>query len=242
MGLYHTRTIMYQESGSGFIYKTKINNILKSAGLQPKNFSTKKNDPDSVDSVIIIRNQNYNIEIKKNLADVDFGFAYLTYNPNSNRWLIAGANDSMNNILEINKINEQINQKWSHLGPPKLFTVEKSKFTFKDSYYDFNRFKPFFVRIPSDSISKYYNGKNTYYMQIGGRGLYYMNSNIAAIENLVELKMEVRLQVRLKRNKSNPPDDYTFSVAMRAVLGTLVNTESNLEDQTFLTALASMNK
>lgn len=236
------RTIMYQESGSGNIYKTKINRILKSAGLQPKNFSPKKNDPNSVDSVVIIREQNYNIEIKRNLADVDFGFAYLTYNPNNNRWLIAGANDSMNDILEANKISEEINQKWSHLGSPKLFTVDKSKFTFKDAYYDFNTFKPFFIRIPSDSISKYYNGKNTYYMQIGGRGLYYMNANIARIPNLVELKMEVRLQIRLKRNRSNPANDYTFSVAMRAVLGTLVNTEYDLEDQTFLTTLSSMNK
>lgn len=233
---------MYQESGSGNVYKTKINRILKGAGLQAKNYNPKKNDPNSVDSVVIIREQNYNIEIKKNLSDVDFGFAYLSYNPNNYRWVVAGANSSMNDILEANKINEQINQKWSHLGPPKLFTVEPDEFTFKDAYYDFNKFKPFFLRIPSDSISRYYNGKNTYYIQIGGHGFYYMNSNIARISNLVELKMEVRLQVRLKRNKSNPSNEYSFSVAMRAVPGTLVNTESDLEDQSFLTSLASMNK
>jgi hypothetical protein len=233
---------MYQESGSGYIYKTKINRILKSAGLQPKNFNPRKNDPNSIDSVVIVREQSYNIEVKRNLSDVDFGFAYLSYNANNNKWFVAGANDSMNAILDANKINEQINQKWSHLGPPKLFTVEEDKFTFKDAYYDFNKFKPFFLRIPSDSISKYYNGKNTYYMQIGGHGFYYMNANVARVNNLVDLKMEVRLQVRVKRNKSNPPNDYTFSVAMRAVPGTLANTENDLEDPTFLTAISSMSK
>jgi hypothetical protein len=233
---------MYQESGSGYIYKTKINRILKSAGLQPRNFNPKKSDPNSIDGVFVINEQSYNIEVKRNLADVDFGFASLTYNSNNNRWIIMSANESMNSILSINKVEDQINQKWSHLGPPKRFTVESDEFSFKDAYYDFNKFKPFFLRISSDSISKYYNGKNTYYMQIGGHGFYYMNANLARISNLVELKLEVRLQVRLKRNRSSPPNDYTFSVAMRAVPGTLVNTENDLEDPTFLTAVSSMNK
>ena len=233
---------MYQESGSGYTYKTKIGRILKNAGLQPRNFNPKKNDPTSIDSIIVINGQNYNIEIKNNLSDVDFGYASLMYDPNNYRLRIQGSNDSMSNILATNKIEDQINQRWSILGPPKKFTVSEDEFTFKDAYYDFNKFKPFFLRIPHDSVSKYYNGKNTYYMQIGGRGFYFMNANPARISSMVDLSLEVRVQVRLKRNRSYPANDYTFSLSMRAVPGTLVNTENDIEDETFITKISSMNK
>lgn len=231
---------MYQESGSRFTYKTKVNRILKNAGLQPRNFNPKKNDP--IDGIFVINGQNYNLEIKNNLSDVDFGYASLMYDPNNYRWRIQGSNESMNSILASNKIEEQINQKWSGLGAPKKFSIPEDEFTFKDAYYDFNKFKPFFIRVPHGSVSKYYNGKNTYYIQIGGRGFYYMNANPARIADMVDLSLEVRVQVRVKRNSSYPANDYTFSLSMRAVPGTLVNTENNIEEEAFITKISSMNK
>ena len=59
---------------------------------------------------------------------------------------------------------------------------------------------------------------------------------------MIDLSLEVRVQVRLKRNRSYPANDYTFSLSMRAVPGTLVNTENDIEDETFITKISSMNK
>jgi hypothetical protein len=129
-----------------------------------------------------------------------------------------------------------VNKKWGAKGAPRKFTVPTPQFKKKDVDYDYQNFKDFFVDIPKDSVAKYYNSKKTYYIQIGGYGLYHMGSDPANL-GTQEFDLQLKLRVRLKRGGSLPINNYRFTTAIQAVKGSLSKTTDDLDDMNYLKAL-----
>lgn len=232
------------ESNKGFLYETKINNLLKRNGLQRKSFRPAGSDSNAPDAELMLREQNYKVEVKLD-TKVDFGQGSLDYNINTGKWSLGGAStasaEQMREFMRMIGVEKEINKKWGKLGAPRKYTVETKKFTKKDVDHDYKNFKDFFVDIPGDAVSNYYASKGTYYIQIGGGyGLYYMSGNPAGIQGIKQFNLKLRLRVRLKRGGSSPLNNYRFTTAIQAVTGTLHHSEGDLEDKKFIETLKQM--
>jgi hypothetical protein len=233
-----------ESSNKGFVYETKINNLLKRNGLQRKNFSPAGSDSNAPDAELRIRETDYKVEVKLD-TKVDFGQGSLDYNVQTGRWSVGGAAtasaEQMREFMRMIGVEKEINKRWGKLGAPRKYTVETKKFTKKDVDHDYKTFKDFFVDIPGDAVSNYYASKSTYYIQIGGGfGLYYMSANPAGIQNIKQFNLKLRLRVRLKRGGSFPINNYRFTTAIQAVNGTLHHSDGDLEDKKFLNTLKEM--
>ena len=79
---------------------------------------------------------------------------------------------------------------------------------------DYFRFKDGFLTIPSSALHSYYAAKQTYYIQIGGYGLYYMAANPANLP-VPQFNPGLRIRIRLKRGGSSPIYNYRFTTALQ---------------------------
>ena len=234
---------MKMAANRGILYEQKINKILRREKAQGPNFEPAGSNSNAPDAEIRVKGNDYKVEIKLDTA-VDYGQGSLDYNLIKKKWIIAGAKTEsaiqMAEFLSSIGVEKIVNKEWGRKGPPRKFTVDPKKFTKKDVDFDYANFKDFFVHIPSDSVSKYYNSKNTYYMQIGGKkGLYYMGSDPAGL-GVPEFKLKLKLRVRLKRGGSIPIYNYRFSTAIQSIAGTLSTSNKDLEDVKFVKQIAGM--
>jgi hypothetical protein len=232
-------------SNKGFLYEQTLNQKLKDFKVQRKTFQAAGADSNAPDAEITVKGKNWKVEVKLD-TKVDFGQGSLDYDLKKKKWILGGANTAsaqeMREFLSSIGVLKIVNQKWSHTlkGVPRKFTVETADFTKKDVDNDYKKFTDFFVDIPSDAVSRYYNSKNTYYIQIGGaKGLYYMGSDPAEI-GCKEFTLKLRLRVRLKRGGSNPINNYRFTTAIQAIAGSLHQSNLDLDDPKFLKKLAAM--
>lgn len=228
----------------GFIYEEKINKKLKTNNLQKKSFISAGSDPNAPDAILKYEGTEYKIEIKLNI-DADFGQGSLDYDTEENKWIISGSKtksgEEMKEFLSSINLSKIVNNKWKLKGAPRKFTVSSKLFTQEDVMYDILTFKSFFVDIPSKSVAKYYNSKETYYMQIGGQGLYYMGKDIANL-GVPELNLRLKLRVRLKRGGPIPLNNYRFTTAIKAVKLSLKKSDYDLDDDEFLKKLSTRNQ
>ena len=81
---------------------------------------------------------------------------------------------------------------------------------------DYRRFKDKFLSVPLSSLFNYYAAKNTYYMQIGGYGMYYMAGNPANLQ-VPKFNGSMKLRIRLKRGAATPIYNYRFTTALQVV-------------------------
>jgi hypothetical protein len=166
----------------------------------------------------------------------------LDYDLNNKKWILGGADTAsakqMREFLTAVKVPETVNQVWGPKGPPRKFTVPFSQYKQEDVDHDYKNFTDQFVDIPSDAVSIYYNTKDTYYIQIGGYGLYYMGKDPANLE-VPKFTLGLKLRIRLKRGGSSPIYNYRFSTAIQAVNGTLSKSKYDLDTIDFLKALSA---
>ena len=81
---------------------------------------------------------------------------------------------------------------------------------------DYRRFKDKFLSVPLSSLFNYYAAKNTYYIQIGGYGMYYMAGNPGNLP-VPKFNGSMKLRIRLKRGSSTPIYNYRFTTALQVV-------------------------
>ena len=224
----------------GFIYEAKINKLLKKYGLEPKSFRPAASDSNAPDAVIIKRGTEHKTEIKLDLA-VDWGQGALDYDLKKKEWVLGGktktpAAEAMRELLTAVKTTELVNKAWKSKGAPRKFTVPLDKFEKQDSDYDMKTFPDVMSPVPGDAISKYYASKHTYYIQVGGYGLFYMGKDVANL-GCSEFKPVVQLRIRRKRGGSMPLHNYRFSTALR--VARLNKSNMDLENEDDLKALAA---
>ena len=70
----------------GFLYEAAIHTKLKNKGLVPLGFQPAAADPNKPDGKFIYNGQTYNLEVKLNFEETDFGQGTLDYTPNG--WVL----------------------------------------------------------------------------------------------------------------------------------------------------------
>jgi hypothetical protein len=231
-------------SNRGFLYETKVNNNLKSMDLLTPGFIPAGADSNAPDAKMRYKGKDYKVEIKLD-TKVDFGQGSLDYDIKNSKWILGGAKtpaaDQMREFLESIGVLDIVNRKWGPKGPPRKFTIPSKQFEKTDVDHDYKNFKDEFVYIPNNAVTNYYNNKDTYYIQIGKSGFYYLGKDPADL-GLPEFNLKLKLRIRLKRGGSFPLYNYRFTTAIQAVAGTLQKSKYDLDDDTYLKALSERTK
>ena len=199
----------------GFLYEGRVFNKLKSKNLVPSGVKPAGPDPSKPDAVFLYDKVAHNLEVKLDLA-TDFGQGTLEYKDSA--WNLGGANtpaaEEMRNILNAVGTVQFTNTSWGYQGAPNKGTVENKDITEEMVREDYRRFKDKFLSVPLSSLFNYYAAKNTYYIQIGGYGTYYMASNPANLP-VPRFNGAMKLRIRLKRGGSTPIYNYRFTTALQ---------------------------
>ena len=201
----------------GFLYEGRVFNKLKSKNLVPSGVRPAGPDPSKPDAVFLYDKVEHNLEVKLDLA-TDFGQGTLEYKDGA--WNLGGANtpaaEEMRNILNAVGTVQFTNTSWGYQGAPNKGTVENKDITEEMVREDYRRFKDKFLSVPLSSLFNYYAAKNTYYIQIGGYGTYYMASNPANLP-VPRFNGAMKLRIRLKRGGSTPIYNYRFTTGLQVV-------------------------
>ena len=201
----------------GFLYEGRVFNKLKSKNLVPLGVKPAGPDPSKPDAVFLYDKVAHNLEVKLDLA-TDFGQGTLEYKDSA--WNLGGANtpaaEEMRNILNAVGTVQFTNTSWGYQGAPNKGTVENKDITEEMVREDYRRFKDKFLSVPLSSLFNYYAAKNTYYIQIGGYGTYYMAANPANLP-VPRFNGAMKLRIRLKRGGSTPIYNYRFTTALQVI-------------------------
>jgi len=199
----------------GFLYEGRIHQKLKAKKLVPAGFTPAGSDPNAPDAMFIYGGQNNKLEVKLDLK-ADYGQGSFEYS--NGRWILGGAKtaaaDELRSLMRAVGIEAFANKQWGPKGPPNKGTVDNKDFTQEMVSSDYARFKDAFLSIPSSALHSYYAAKQTYYIQIGGYGLYYMAANPAGLP-VPQFNPGLRIRIRLKRGGSTPIYNYRFTTALQ---------------------------
>lgn len=228
-------------SNKGFVYETKVNANLKKVKLLSPGFVAAGADSNAPDAKIRYKGKDYKIEIKLD-TKVDFGQGTLDYDVDTNTWTLGGANTpaaiQMRKFLESIGVPKLVNQKWGPKGAPRKYTIPFKQYKKEDVEYDYETFKDEFIEIPNNAVTKYYNSKDTYYIQIGKSGFYFMGKDPAKL-GLPKFDLKLKLRIRIKRGGSIPIYNYRFTTAIQAIPNSLSKSDYDLDDKEYLKVLAS---
>ena len=220
----------------GFLYEGRVFNKLKSKNLVPAGVTPAGPDASKPDAVFLFNKQKYNLEVKLDLA-TDYGQGTLDYK--NDAWELGGANTK--EAIEMRKILTTVgavkfaNTSWGYQGAPNKGTVENKDITEEMVREDYRRFTDKFLSVPLSSLFKYYAAKDTYYIQIGGYGMYYMAANPGNLP-VPKFNGALRLRIRLKRGGSTPIYNYRFTTALQVTQKPSKSKYDIDSDMNFLTA------
>ena len=210
----------------GFIYETAIHTKLKNKGLVPLGFQPAKTDANKPDGKFIYNGVTYNLEVKLNFEESDFGQGTLDYTGSG--WVLGGiteftkagipragyaAAEKMRELLRAVGTEQFANSKWGYKKAPNKGTIPNAEFTEEMKKEDQVNFKDGYKPIDKTSIWDYYATKGVYYIQVGGYGLYHMGQNPANLP-IPALDVSARVRIRLKAGSSIPIYNYRFTTAL----------------------------
>ena len=202
---------------AGFLYETKIHKALKAQNLVPPGFTPAGSDANAPDAMFMYGGKDNKLEIKLDLK-ADYGQGTLSYDPKTKKWGLGGAKTAaaqeMRELLNAVGILRFVNSKWGSKGAPNKGTIPSKSFTEDMVKSDYVRFKDAFLPISTSALWDYYATKKTYYIQVGGYGLYYMKSNPANLP-IPQFNPKLRIRIRVKRGGSKPIDNYRFTTALQ---------------------------
>jgi len=199
----------------GFLYEGRIHQRLNSRGLVPPNFRPAGSDPNAPDAMFIYNGTSYKLEVKLDLK-ADYGQGSFEYT--NGRWTLGGANtaaaEELRSLMRAVGIEAFANREWGPRGAPNKGTISNADFTQEMVASDYRRFTDRFLTISSSALHSYYGAKQTYYIQIGGYGMYYMAANPAGLP-VPQFNPGLRIRIRLKRGGSSPIYNYRFTTALQ---------------------------
>lgn len=236
-----------KSGGGGFVYEDYLFTSLKKLGLVPPGFAPAGSSnllPDlkirvagpgksaldsrgrfNASAFANVRTQEVKIEIKLD-RNADFGQSGLKWDV-GRKWYLDGAGSveaqEMRNLLSQLRVAEKVNSAWGQYGPPKKFTATKTGRDMLQANYESDiRFFRDVIMNGSDApqtstLFRYYGAKGTNYLQIGGFGLYYMNSDPANLKKVGVKQFDGTLKLRIRRKPGGSrtePWNYRFSTAL----------------------------
>ena len=173
----------------GFLYEANVANALKKVkfGLVKKNYIPAGASSDRPDLDLTINGVDYGCELKKDLADA--GSLVIKYNNSKNDVRIGDTGGSkekefMKSLGEKNGVLTAIKRKWLQ-GQKRLWIAEDrdakwlqrwekaGRPNVEERYkQDLENSKDILFDLPDTSIEKYYNLKDTYYINVGTHGFF----------------------------------------------------------------------
>tara|TARA_B100002019_G_scaffold281217_1_gene285037 strand:- start:435 stop:1130 length:696 start_codon:yes stop_codon:yes gene_type:complete len=204
---------------AGFLYETKIHKALKAQDLVPAGFTPAGSDANAPDAMFLYGGKDNKLEIKLDLK-ADYGQGSLKYDLKTKKWGLGGAKtaaaDEMRDLLNAVGIVKFVNDKWGKQGIPNKGNIPSKSFTDDMVKSDYARFKDAFLPVNTRALWDYYATKKTYYIQVGGYGLYYMKENPARLP-IPRFDPKLRIRIRVKRGGSRPIDNYRFTTALQVI-------------------------
>ena len=213
----------------GFLYENKLFSQYKDAGLVPSGFTPAGANNATADLKLFTNQyhrgqdpkfgKDIGIELKVN-ADADFGQASLKHR--GGQWYLDGKNTTeaieMRKQLSNMNVISDVNMIWR--AKPKLFNYAKStQVSQADVSFDLENFKSAYITGSKflNAFATYYSSKNINYIQIGGYGLYSLNSDpnnlsIIGVKPISQSGASMKLRIRTKTERS--PFSYRFSTAL----------------------------
>ena len=199
----------------GFLYEGRVHTRLKIKKLVPRGFTPAGSDPNAPDAMFLYGGQSHKLEVKLDLR-ADYGQGTLEYN--NGMWQLGGAKtpaaEELRGLMRAVGIEQFANKRWGPKGAPNRGTIQPLDITKEMVDSDYARFKDGFLVIPSAALHRYYAAKQTYYIQIGGYGMYYMAANPANLP-VPQFNPGLRIRIRLKRGGSSPIYNYRFTTALQ---------------------------
>jgi hypothetical protein len=180
----------------GFLYEANVAKCLQDYGLVKKNYVPAGASSDRPDLDLFIKGVEYGCELKKDLASA--GSLVIKYNNASASFSFGetgGAKEKefMKGLGVTNKVLDAIKSKWKK----KLWIAEDrdekwikrwedaGQPNVKERYnQDLKNCPDIFFDLPSDTIEKYYNLKDTYYLNVGTHGFFLLGQKDPAKMNI----------------------------------------------------------
>ena len=180
----------------GRAYEQDLYTKMNQAGVVPEGFTPAGSASNAADMQFYAKNEPWNLELKNASTLLDFGQSVIEYSGSS--WRLSGTNPVMVELLRGLGVETIANEKW---GVPHKRT--RQSVTVDQAIEDVQNFGDEYFSVDVDNVISYYNSKNTYYIQIEGRGLYYMGSkagvaNPAGIPEIPELSGTYKVRLRRK--------------------------------------------
>jgi len=230
----------------GRAYETKCNKKLLKEGLLPKPLGYYGgSDNTAPDGEFLYKGKTYKVEYKLDMK-ADFGQATLDYDTKKKRWYVTGKQTTESlQIQELMRgagVEDLINSNdgWKKFGIPNKFSVT-GRVTKAQAIEDYKTFSNKYVAISKNAVNKYYAKKDTYYIQIGNFGLYYMDKNPADLD-VPQFLPQLRVRMRLKAGGSGLSGsdyyNYRFVSALQIVSAGVTKSKYDIEkDVSFLISL-----
>lgn len=188
---------------------------MKAKGIVPAGFSPAKSNPFAPDTMFMYQGRSNKLEVKLNLS-TDYGQGTLEYA--NGVWRLGGAQtpeaEVLRDLMRGVGIEGFANSEWGPKGTPFRSTIPADQFTQEMVTSDYARFGNRYKVIPSSALHDYYAAKGTYYIQIGGYGLYYMRANPLRLP-VPQFNPGLRIRIRTKRGGSVPLNNYRFTTALQ---------------------------
>ena len=215
----------------GLMYETTIKNILMQRKLLSSALSVKLTATEN-DAGFVHNDQEYYLELKNSSAP-DYGARQIDFNPINHSWQWNG-NDAMTKIFDSIGILQKIKN-----FTPRKFIIEDKHLTEADKRFDRSNFAS---RIPETDLNlqnlgtsgakilhEYYAKKDCYYIQIEGKGFYYLLNDPANL-GVPQFIPQVAFRLRAKTHGSARISNYSFRVVITAARNTFISSSFDLED------------
>ena len=194
----------------GFLYEENVAKSLKKKGLVSKNYKPAGASSDRPDLDLFIGGKEYGCELKKDLASA--GSLVLKYNNRNGAFNFGDTGGQKekefmkglgvsNRVLQAIKIkwrkplwiaedrDARWLQRWEKAGKPNVEERYKE---------DLKNCPDIYFQLPPTTIEKYYNLKDTYYLNVGTHGFFLLGAKDPA-------KMTVDVSPRIPRWSSGKP-------------------------------------
>lgn len=180
----------------GFLYEENVAKALQKKGLVKKNYVPAGASSDRPDLDLFVDGKEYGCELKKDLASA--GSLVIKYNNASNTFSFGDTKGSkekefMSGIGKQKGVLQAIKSKWRK----KLWIAEDRSGSWMSRWkkagspslreryeQDLKNSPDIFFDLPSDTIEKYYNLKDTFYINVGTHGFYLLGSKDPAKMNV----------------------------------------------------------
>ena len=211
-------------SNLGQLYEKKIKDLLRAKSLLPLHLET---NLEGNDAGFMHKGVSYFVEVKNRTAP-DFGQKGLKWEKSSRKWNWR-IQDVITDFYDELGVIKHIDKKFI----PKRHSVEPlHKLTLMDKRFDQQNFEDGGSerRLDINVLYEFYARKRCYYIQIEGKGFYYLQQDIANLK-VPPFRPELTLRLRAKTHSSSPTYNYSFFAVIQAKTSTILPSSFDLEEK-----------